>query len=132
MHSGIRNTIQFDYSKAVGERNYHIFYHLLRGASLDKLKELFLTFDGKVDMPRFEYLKKAQCYEVPKIDDIGLYNEVVESFHTMNFSQKEQNAIWQTTSVCLQLGNVDFDEKTFNDSKIHSQVIYILSNPLWP
>jgi len=115
LHSGIESN-HYSYYKAVGERNYHIFYHLLRGATIDKLNELCLTFDGKVDMTKFEYLRKAQCYEVAKIDDVGLYKEVVESFQTMNFSEKEQDAIWQITSACLQLGNVDFDEKTFNDS----------------
>ena len=98
MHSGIESN-HYSYYKAVGERNYHIFYHLLRGATIDKLNELCLTFDGKVDMTKFEYLRKAQCYEVAKIDDVGLYKEVVESFQTMNFSEKEQDAIWQITSA---------------------------------
>lgn len=65
-------------------------------------------------MPRFEYLKKAECYEVAKIDDVELYNEVVESFETMKFSKEEQNAIWQTTAASLILGNVIFDESTFD------------------
>ena len=56
------------------ERNYHIFYHLIVGASPEILKSLYLTNNGdSVDMTKYEYLKKSQCYEAANIDDKQLY-----------------------------------------------------------
>ena len=69
-------------SQGVGERNYHIFYHLMKGATIDLLTDLGLAKAGtKTAMDTFEYLKKAQCYDVAKIDDIELYKEVNDSFN---------------------------------------------------
>ena len=58
-----------------GERNYHIFYHLLKGAEKDFLKELELK-----EMKSYEYLKNSGCFEVPTVDDVELYQEVCKSF----------------------------------------------------
>ena len=59
------------------ERNYHIFYHLCVGASPEYLKSLLLNNNGnEVDMSKFEYLKKAECYISPTVDDKELYKEV--------------------------------------------------------
>ena len=59
-----------------GERNYHIFYHLLKGANSDLKKDLELS-----DPKNFDYLRRSECYEVPTIDDKELFSEVGNSFN---------------------------------------------------
>lgn len=35
----------------------------------------------------------------------------------MKFSKEEQNAVWTYTAAALMVGNLDFDETEFTDSK---------------
>jgi len=35
----------------------------------------------------------------------------------MKFSEQEQDAVWTYTAAALMVGNLDFDESTFTDSK---------------
>ena len=45
---------------AAGERNYHVFYHILRGASMELLKQLELTnpkTGERMDYLEFNFLK---------------------------------------------------------------------------
>ena len=98
-------------AQAIGERNYHIFYLLLKGASKEMLSSLELE-----DMKKYDYLKKSNCFHVPTINDEALYNEVCQSFTTMKVSKEEQKAIWSMVAAILHLGNIDFNEKTLDNN----------------
>lgn len=102
-------------TQSQGERNYHIYYHLFKGATIQELEALRLAKDGKPLMESFFYINRSGCYSVQTVDDVELYNEVVQSFQTMNFSKEEQKAIWIIVACSLLLGNVDFDESTLGD-----------------
>lgn len=64
----------------IGERNYHIFYHLLRGGDPELKKQLGLT-----EAKNYDYLKFSECYEVNTIDDKELFLEVRNSFNVGKF-----------------------------------------------
>ena len=98
-----------------GERNYHIFYHLFKGASIKELEALYLAKDGVSLMEKFEYLNKSGCYAVPTLDDKELYDEVVSSFRTMEFKPDEQRAIWALVASTLLLGQLRYDDSTLTD-----------------
>ena len=68
------------HEQSQGERNYHIFYHLFKGASKEELERLKLMKNGSSLMESFEYINKTGCYEVPSMDDKELYDEVCTSF----------------------------------------------------
>jgi myosin protein heavy chain len=84
------------------ERNYHIFYQLLRGAD-PKMKGQFLLGDGDVD--EFEYTKHGND-AISGVSDRDEWNLLIEAFHIMGFSEKEQNAILKTVAAVLHLGNI--------------------------
>nr|AAC24454.2 unconventional myosin heavy chain [Tetrahymena thermophila] len=96
-----------------GERNYHIFYHMLKGNQ--ELSNLRLSqFKNLSD---FDYLKKSDCFEVENIQDAKLYLEVKKSFRQMNFSNQEQEAIFSLISAILLLGNANLDSSKASDTQ---------------
>lgn len=97
-------------AQAIGERNYHIFYFLLKGGNKDLLASLELE-----DMKKYDYLKKSNCYSVPTINDEALFEEVGNSFLTMKFPKEEIKAVWHLIAAILHLGNIDFNEKTLDN-----------------
>jgi myosin heavy subunit len=86
------------------------------GATVADLENLGLAANGKkIPMETFEYLKKSKCYEVKNIKDEELYHEVKASFSTMKFAESEEKAIWSIVSAVLNLGNLDFDDASFDN-----------------
>ncbi|KAI9657430.1 MAG: hypothetical protein M1821_003112 [Bathelium mastoideum] len=85
------------------ERNYHVFYQLLRGADR-KMKNDFLMAD--MGMDDFEYTKNGNDM-ITGVSDQDEWNSLIEAFHIMAFSDQEQAAILQTIAGILHLGNVD-------------------------
>ncbi|VDO84462.1 unnamed protein product [Heligmosomoides polygyrus] len=63
-----------------GERNFHVFYHLLRGFDDSRLRELGLTKDPK----NYYYLNQGDCLKVSSIDDAHDFKEVQRSFKAIN------------------------------------------------
>jgi myosin-5 len=66
-----------------------------------------------VDLSQFGYLSESGCYEIPKIDDVQWFKEVVEALGVMGISEGEQRGIWTTLAIVLSLGNVTFDETEY-------------------
>ncbi|KAL9130423.1 MAG: hypothetical protein Q9217_001390 [Psora testacea] len=84
------------------ERNYHIFYQLLRGAD-QRLKEDLLIAD--LDVKDFVYTKDGNDI-IAGICDRDDWNSLLEAFHVMGFTDKEQNAVLRTVAAVLLLGNI--------------------------
>ncbi|KAL4496738.1 hypothetical protein ABPG73_011704 [Tetrahymena malaccensis] len=87
------------------ERNYHIFYHLLKGAEPQFLSQLGLS----PDISSYRYLK-SECRNVDTISDEELFLEVMSSLDDLNFTEIEQKGIWNIVSCVLLLGNLDFED----------------------
>ena len=105
------------------ERNYHIFYFFLRGADDQLLKELFLTRDIK----NYEYLwhdkSKDQVTDVPSIDDIACYKEIIECFQSTNFTDEEIKEIFKIIAAVLLIGNIKFNVEN-NKCTLENRDIY--------
>ncbi|KAH9809837.1 putative myosin type II heavy chain, partial [Teratosphaeria destructans] len=84
------------------ERNYHIFYQLLRGADQGMRKDFLLD---DLETEDFEYTRHGND-TISGVSDHTEWNLLLEAFHIMNFSDKEQRAVLQTIAAVLHLGNI--------------------------
>ena len=113
------------------ERNYHVFYFFLRGADDQSLEELFLTRDIK----NYDYLwhdrSKDQVTDVPSIDDIACYKEIIECFQSTNFTDEEIKEIFKIIAAVLLIGNIKFNVEnskcTLENKDIYENVCKLLS-----
>lgn len=98
-----------------GERCFHIFYHLLAGATQPEMDSMFLY-----EPQHFNYLAQSGCFTVDNMDDSKEMQEVRHSMDTMGISQQEQTNIWGMLAGILHLGNVYFTEAA-DKAQIHDQ-----------
>ncbi|KAI9814332.1 MAG: hypothetical protein M1832_005912 [Thelocarpon impressellum] len=84
------------------ERNYHIFYQLLRGADR-RMKDAFLLSDLGVE--DFAYTRDGND-TITGVSDRDDWNCLVEAFNIMGFSEPEQLAVLRTIAAVLHLGNI--------------------------
>jgi myosin protein heavy chain len=84
------------------ERSYHVFYQLLAGAD-QRMREALLI--SGMDVEDFAYTRAGND-TIGGVSDRDEWNTLIEAFHIMNFSEKEQMAIFRTVAAILHLGNV--------------------------
>lgn len=84
------------------ERNYHIFYQLLRGADRRLRHELFLD---DLDVGDFVYTRGGQD-SIAGVSDRDEWDSLMDAFMVMGFSEEEQAAILRTVAAVLHLGNI--------------------------
>ena len=98
------------------ERNYHVFYQLLRGASPDLLKQLELTeLSAEPDEARF--INQSGCIQIENVDDAADFKEVNEAFGEIGFTADEQTSLYTIVAGILHLGNVTFIENPSNSEE---------------
>lgn len=85
------------------ERNYHIFYQLLRGLDDESLKNLSLSRD----LLSFKYLSSSAA-SIQNVDDAQEFRLLIESFGVIGFSKLEIDSITAGLAAILHLGNIDF------------------------
>ena len=90
-----------------GERNYHVFYQLIRGAD-EGIKQACLI-DG-MDVDDFAYLNKSGCDEIRGVDDAEEFGRVCGAMSDIGITPEQQLELWKTLACILFLGNVEFDK----------------------
>jgi myosin heavy subunit len=86
------------------ERNYHIFYQLIRGADERERKKYNIK-----DIKYFKYLKSG-CFDVDDIDDSKDFKETKDCMLKLKFKPEEISYIFTVMMGILYLGNVDLME----------------------
>ena len=88
--------------QSTDERNYHIFYCLLSGATKDERSALRLT-----NAEQYAYLNQSGCVKVPKIDDVADFEKVRSAMKLLKFGDNER-AIFEVLAAVLHIGNFTF------------------------
>ncbi|KAI4257175.1 MAG: hypothetical protein LQ352_001766 [Teloschistes flavicans] len=83
------------------ERNYHIFYQLVAGASVQETEEW-----GLHSVEYFDYLNQGTTPVIDGVDDGADLNATRQSLATIGVSQEKQAEIFRLLSALLHLGNV--------------------------
>jgi hypothetical protein len=91
-----------------GERNYHIFYMLLKGASDEWRTEFNLKPAGE-----YRYLNQSSAVDVKGFDDLKEFNDVMASFKLYDFTDEEIKSVFRTVAAVLHIGNIEFQ---FNET----------------
>ncbi|XP_048725644.1 unconventional myosin-Ib isoform X4 [Caretta caretta] len=100
-----------------GERNFHIFYQILSGASDDLLNKLKL----ERDFSRYNYLSLDSA-RVNGVDDAVNFRTVRNAMQIVGFMDHETQSILEVVAAVLKLGNIEFKPESrvngLDESKI--------------
>ncbi|KAI9047021.1 hypothetical protein LZ554_009095 [Drepanopeziza brunnea f. sp. 'monogermtubi'] len=119
------------------ERNYHVFYQLLKGADR-RMKQEFML-DG-LDVEDFAYTRDGHDI-ITGVSDQDEWSSLVEAFAIMGFSMEGQLSILRTIAAVLHLGNITVVKESraadqarlATDAKVHAnKVCKLLGIPTEP
>ena len=108
-----------------GDRNFHIFYMLLSGASTDLKRTLSLN------EPSFHYINGGTSSSPSSptttptthttVDDAERYKEFLTAATNVGLTTLEVDSMLVSVASCLHLGNVTFDAIDQSSCRVHSK-----------
>lgn len=96
------------------ERNYHIFYQLLAGASEEMKTEFGLT---KVE--DYEYVNQGGAPQIAGVDDVAEFAATNEALALIGVDASQQHEIYKVLAALLHIGNIAIPV-TRNDAHLSS------------
>ncbi|XP_073455276.1 unconventional myosin-If isoform X1 [Aquarana catesbeiana] len=93
-------------SQNESERNFHVFYQLIEGASPDMRQNL-----GIMTPDYYFYLNQSDTYKVDGTDDKNDFCEMMNAMQVIGISGEHQQMVLQITAGILHLGNISFQEQ---------------------
>ncbi|XP_043474580.1 unconventional myosin-IXa-like isoform X2 [Leptopilina heterotoma] len=93
-------------SQGRNERNYHVFYYLLAGATDQERQTLHLE-----SCDRYNYLNKSGCYGLENVDELHEFSRLKQSMEMVGFTPEKQRRLFAVLSAVLLLGNVEFQPR---------------------
>ncbi|XP_043577543.1 unconventional myosin-If [Chiloscyllium plagiosum] len=92
-------------SQNESERNFHIYYQLLEGASPEQVENL-----GIADPTYYFYLNQSGTYKVDGTDDKKEFKETMNAMQVIGITAEIQLMVLQIIAGILHLGNISFTE----------------------
>nr|XP_040146951.1 unconventional myosin-If [Ictidomys tridecemlineatus] len=88
------------------ERNFHIYYQLLEGASQEQRQNL-----GLMTPDYYYYLNQSDTYKVDGTDDSSDFSETLSAMQVIGIPPSVQQLVLQLVAGILHLGNISFCEE---------------------
>ncbi|XP_051271779.1 myosin IEb isoform X2 [Dicentrarchus labrax] len=102
-------------SQNPGERNFHIYYQLLEGASGEQRENLGVTTPDY-----YLYLNQSGTYTVEDVNDKKEFSDTMGAMTVVGLSVEDQDSVLQLVAGILHLGNISFREEN-NYAVVESQ-----------
>ncbi|MED6251576.1 Unconventional myosin-Ie [Ataeniobius toweri] len=102
-------------SQNPGERNFHIYYQLLGGASGEQRENLGVTTPDY-----YYYMNQSGTYTVEDINDKKDFTDTMGAMSVVGLSLDDQDSVLQLVAGILHLGNISFREEN-NYAVVESQ-----------
>ncbi|KAM9245735.1 unconventional myosin-VIIa [Leptosomus discolor] len=96
--------------QAQDERNYHVFYCMLRGMTLEQKKKLGL---GKAT--DYNYLAMGNCTTCDGRDDSKEYANIRSAMKVLMFTDTENWEISKLLAAILHMGNLQYEARTYDN-----------------
>uniref|UniRef100_A0A8C6X0U4 Myosin IF n=1 Tax=Naja naja TaxID=35670 RepID=A0A8C6X0U4_NAJNA len=93
-------------SQNESERNFHIYYQLIEGASQDQKHNL-----GIMSPDYYYYLSQSETYKVDGTDDRSEFHETMSAMDVIGITGQDKQLVLQIVAGILHLGNISFEEK---------------------
>ncbi|KAJ8267018.1 hypothetical protein GJAV_G00137360 [Gymnothorax javanicus] len=109
-------------SRAQDERNYHIFYCMLKGMTPAQKKELnlgqatdymYLTMVRKLHMTVLYYLTMGKCTACDGRDDLKDYSHILSAMKVLTFTETENWEISKLLASILHMGNIRYRARIY-------------------
>nr|XP_009929341.1 PREDICTED: unconventional myosin-VIIa [Opisthocomus hoazin] len=96
--------------QAQDERNYHVFYCMLRGMTMEQKKKLGL---GKAK--DYNYLAMGNCTTCDGRDDSKEYANIRSAMKVLMFTDTENWEISKLLAAILHMGNLQYEARTYDN-----------------
>ncbi|XP_077387020.1 unconventional myosin-VIIa-like isoform X14 [Festucalex cinctus] len=96
--------------QAQDERNYHIFYCMLKGMAADEKKKLGLS-----KATDYTYLTIGKCTVCDGRDDMKEYSNIRSAMKVLMFTDKENWEICKLLASILHMGNLRYEARTYDN-----------------
>jgi myosin heavy subunit len=106
------------------ERNYHAFYQLCAGASLEMRNKYRI-----MDADKYFYLNQSKCLKIEGFDDEQNFKELMIALRDLKFSEEDISEIIRILACILHIGNMalitphDDTERTIIKDKVHREFV---------
>uniref|UniRef100_A0A8C4ZE72 Myosin VIIA n=1 Tax=Gadus morhua TaxID=8049 RepID=A0A8C4ZE72_GADMO len=96
--------------QAPDERNYHVFYCMLKGMPPELKTKL-----GLGQATDYSYLTMGNCTQCEGRDDLNDYSSIQSAMKVLMFTETENWEISKLLAAILHMGNLGFDARTYDN-----------------
>eukprot|EP01101_Sappina_pedata_P000699 TRINITY_DN10891_c0_g1_i2.p1 TRINITY_DN10891_c0_g1~~TRINITY_DN10891_c0_g1_i2.p1 ORF type:complete len:1456 (-),score=681.29 TRINITY_DN10891_c0_g1_i2:96-4436(-) len=111
--------------QAGNERNFHVFYQLIKGASPQQRQRLQLA-----DAEEYDYLNQSGCTDIPGVDDAADLHESMEAMDSLGFSPSDKEGTFDLVAAVLHLGALRFVEDGQGSKVENADILELAANLL--
>eukprot|EP01034_Spumella_vulgaris_P021600 gene21600-27638_t len=90
-------------SQQRGERNFHVFYQILAGATVSERERWCLK-----SVEEFIYTAQGGVFQLRDMDDGEGFQELRQGLQTLNFRPEDQSSLFDIVAGLLHLGQAEF------------------------